>query len=362
MDLESLQNQNSNSIIFESIVGSHAYGTATPKSDEDIKGIFVLPPAALLSLQTPPQQVSDAKNDIVYYSLARFLELALGATPNIIELLFMPGECNRLRTEYFDLLEQNRSLFITKQAYQSHVGYALAQIKKARGQNKWVNNPQPENPPRRDNFCWFVPRSDETALPLRPVPIAESKIDLSECHASALEHAPFMYRLYHYGSSAKGVFRGGKLVCESIPIDDEKERCTGLLIANEQAYDRALRDHRNYWTWRKERNENRWETQESGRIDYDAKNMMHTFRLLMSGESILQNGFPIVRFEGEQLEFLMNVRNGAFKYDELIERAESKSANLEELHDRCKLPERPDSEKAERLLKEITTDWESQYA
>lgn len=359
MNLESLQNQNSNSIIFESVVGSQAYGTATPESDEDIKGIFVQPAHSLLSLQAPPQQVADAKNDVVYYSLARFLELALGANPNIIELLFMPAECVRFRSEHFDLLERNRSLFITKQAYQSHVGYALAQIKKARGQNKWINNPQPKSPPQREDFCWFIPRQSEGPLPLRPIPLSEANLSLEECHASALEHAPSMYRVYHYGASAKGVFRGGKLVCESIPIDDEAERCIGLLIANEQAYDRALRDHRNYWTWRKERNESRWETQESGRIDYDAKNMMHTFRLLMSGESILQNGFPIVRFEGEQLEFLMKVRNGSYQYGELIELAESKSATLKGLHDRCDLQEAPDARDAEKLLKEITASWES---
>ncbi|MDQ8183801.1 nucleotidyltransferase domain-containing protein [Pelagicoccus sp. SDUM812005] len=362
MDLNSLLRHESTKIIFESVVGSHAYGTATPKSDEDIKGIFVQPANSLLSLSAPPQQVADAKSDIVHYSLARFLELALGANPNIIELLFMPAECVRLRTEFFDLLEENRSLFITKQAYQSHVGYALAQIKKARGQNKWVNNPQPERPPQREDFCWIVPRKSERALPLRPIPLRDANLNLEECLASALEHAPFMYRIYHYGASAKGVFRGGKLVCESIPIEDEDKRCIGLLIANEQAYDHAVRDHRNYWTWRKERNESRWETQESGRIDYDAKNMMHTFRLLMSGESILENGFPIVRFEGEQLEFLMKVRNGFFKYSELIELAESRSAKLEELHNRCSLPDKPDTEKAERLLKEITASWESKHS
>jgi len=32
-----------NLIIFETIAGSHAYGTATPESDRDIRGVFVQP-------------------------------------------------------------------------------------------------------------------------------------------------------------------------------------------------------------------------------------------------------------------------------------------------------------------------------
>lgn len=359
MDLKTLLNEIPNSIIFESVVGSHAYGTATPTSDEDIKGIFAQSASSLLSLQPPPQQVADAKNDIVYYSLSRFVELALGANPNIIELLFMPEECVRLRAKAFDLLEQNRSLFVTRQAYESHVGYALAQIKKARGQNKWVNNPQPKEPPALERFCWFIPKANADALPFRPMPIHDAKIELYECHVSALEHTPFMYRLYHYGSGAKGVFRGGKVVCESIPIDDESDRCIGLLIVNEQAYERAVRDHRNYWTWRTQRNESRWEIQETGLIDYDAKNMMHTFRLLMSGESILENGYPIVRFEGEKLDFLKKVRAGEFDYDELIKMAEEETENLKSLHKRCNLPDEPDFEAAENLLKETTAIWEA---
>ena len=354
--LEQLLSQNSNKVIFESIVGSQAYGTALPHSDEDIKGIYVVPESMHLTLDPLPSQVSDDKGDTVYYSIARFLELALTANPNIIELLFMPEECIRKRSPGYDLLEQHRSIFITKQAYESHVGYAHAQIKKARGQNKWVNNPQPETPPNIEDFCWFIPDKpgQSSDLPYRPKTITSTDISWTECHVAALEHSPNMYRLYHYGPNARGVIRGGKVVCESIPIEDEHQRCIGLLSVNHNAFERAVRDHKNYWTWVKNRNEARWQTQESGQIDYDAKNMMHTFRLLLSGESILKTGSPIVRFQGEALEFLMNIRAGKFKYDTLIDKAEAKTQELKTLHDQSDLPDFPDTSKAEELLREIT--------
>ena len=353
---------NRSRLIFETAVGSHAYGTQLPHSDMDVKGIFALAPSEYLTLEPVPSQLSDDKGDSVYYSIARFLNLAMNANPNIIELLFMPEDCIRYRSTSFGLLEANRSLFITKQAYESHVGYAHAQIKKARGQNKWINNPQPEQRPSLEDFCWLVPNpsADPSHLPYRPRPISSIGLDLQECHVAALEHSSSMYRIYHYGSGARGVFRGGKIVCESISIEDERSRCIGFLCVNEQAYERAVRDHRNYWEWRRNRNEARWHSQESGAIDYDAKNMMHTFRLLLSREAILRQGAPIVRFSGETLQFLLDIRAGKFAYDELIERAEAKVGELKSLRDQCSLPHAPEKAQAEQLLQDVTAAWESE--
>lgn len=311
-------------ILFEAVVGSRAYGTHHARSDTDLKGIFVEPRDTLLSLTPPPEQVGDPKGDKVYYSLRRFLELALNANPNIIELLFMPTDCVRTVDPVFQPVLDHRRAFVTKQAYNSHVRYAQAQIKKATGQNKWINNPQPETVPTREDFCWFVPAQTPVgAMPLRPQAISQSGIDLRECHVASLEHTPNMYRLYHYGTEAKGVFSGHQLHCQPIPIEDEATHCIGLLIFNEQAYDRARRDHRNYWTWRKERNAARWETQENGQIDYDAKNMMHMFRLMLSTEHILKEGQPLVRIEGDSLAFLKSILAGEHSHAELLTRAET---------------------------------------
>lgn len=350
-------------LLFETVVGSHAYGTAHEESDIDLRGVFIEPTVDLLTLGSLPEQFSDERGDEVYYSLRRFLDLALGANPNIIELLFMPEDCVRFVDPAFSQVLESRNLFVTKEAYRSHVGYAQAQIRKARGQNKWINNPQPKETPSPEESCWFIPLSaPEGAMPYRPISLSDSGIDLGECHAAALEHAPNLYRIYNYGKSARGVFRGGKVVCEPIPIEDEHARCMGLLIFNEQAHEKALRDHRNYWTWRANRNDRRWQTQESGQLDYDAKNVMHMFRLMLSAESILTTGRPLVRFSGEKLEFLLSVLHGRFAYDELIQRSEELANHLDELHRESVLPETPDRAKANTLLRSVTQDWEARHA
>ena len=361
-----LHAERADALIYRCIAGSQAYGTAGPKSDVDTRGIYVLPSSAYLSLTEPLEIVSDERHDESYYALRRFLELAATANPNIIELLFMPEDCITYRTAYADRLIAARQTFLSKRAYESHVAYAQAQTKRARGQNKWVNNPKAETPPTKDEFCWVASRDcaqwDWPHPPYRPVSVANWNIPLSECHAAALEHSPGVYRLYHYGPDARGVFRGDNLVCESIPPEDEMTRCVGLLIFNEPAYERAMKDHQNYWKWRNNRNEARWISQERGEIDYDAKNLMHTFRLLLSAEHIFREGMPLVRFTGDLLQFLLKIRAGEFAYNDLITMTEEKVVQLAELRDRSHLPEMPDASVIQNLLREITDQWEADHA
>ncbi len=362
LSLSELIGQKRNRVIFECVSGSYAYGTNRSGSDEDIRGIYVQPVASMLSMFEVPSQVSDERTDIVFYTLRRFLELALNANPNIIELLYVPDDCVRLMRPCFEFLRSQRHAFLTKCAYVSHVRYAQAQIRKARGQNKWVNNPQPDQPPKSQDFCWFIPReSIHGKMPLRPITLNEAGVDLSECRASSLEHSPNSYRIYHYGPGARGVFRGDILVCESIPIEDEHSKCIGLLIYNQGDYERAVRDYSNYWTWRRERNDQRWIRQECGQLDYDAKNMMHMFRLLLSAQSILKDGKPLVRVTGENLVFLKGILEGKFSYDELLARSEKVIHELDRLLATTSLPDKPNQELAERILIEVTDAWTHEH-
>src|ERR1700728_1611151 len=149
----------------------------------------------------------------------------------------------------------------------------MSQIKKARGQNKWINNPKPKAAPRKEDFCYVIPKARLALLdapPCRPVPLNQIGWELTQYHAARLEHVPDTYRLYHYGSNARGTFRGDVLVCESIPEPDEASRFAGLLVFNEQAWKQSFTEHQNYWGWRKNRNDARWEQQEAGQLDYDA--------------------------------------------------------------------------------------------
>jgi uncharacterized protein len=359
--LDQLRARGAKEVLFECIAGSRAYGTTTAASDEDIRGIFAVPVAEYLDLSQPADQVADERGNVVYYSLRRVFELLSQANPNILELLYMPDDCVKATSTEMQSLIGLRQMFITRQCADTHAGYAMSQIKKARGQNKWINNPRPEAAPTKEEYCHIVPWDDGRSRsdpPVRPVPLNAIAWRLEEFHAARLEHARDTYRLYRYGRDARGVFRGNVLVCESIPKDDEITRFAGLLLFNEQAWKQALVDHQNYWAWRRDRNPARWEQQERGELDFDAKNMMHTVRLLLSGRSILESGTPIVRFKGESLRLLMEIRAGKLTFDQIMSMAEGLVADCERLKASSNLPESCDIARASRALRELTANWE----
>lgn len=152
------------------------------------------------------------------------------------------------------------------------------------------------------------------------------------------------------------------IACESIPQQDEINRFAGLLLYDEHGWKQALTDHQNYWRWRRERNDARWQQQERGELDFDAKNMMHTVRLLMSGRSLIATGRPIVHFTGAELELLLTIRAGNRSFEEIMAIAEAILDECERLKRSAPLPERCDPAAAGRLLQRITSDWEQRCA
>lgn len=344
--------------IFETIAGSRSYGLNNEQSDIDLRGIFILPKERHLSLEETPRQVGDKKNDIMFYELKRFFELASGCNPNIIELLYMPEDCIKICTPMMQKLIDNRDLFLSQKAFYTFSGYAHAQIKKAKGRNKWVNNPWGEERPKimdymytinRANFEYFNYGNDEDSFPCRPEkfygPTKGYKV-------SRIEHGINAYRLY-YVDETFDFLKGNQITCSSISKHEERNNFEGILTFNDVQYQADVKNWKGYWEWRKNRNDSRWESQESGEMDYDSKNMLHCFRLILSTKSILECKGPIVRFEGEQREFLMKIRQGEFEYDYLMGMLEEELKTLDKLKETTKLRQKVNIKKIEKLYMEM---------
>ena len=371
-------------LLYEVIAGSHLYGTNTPSSDVDTRGYYFIKPEEYLSLREVEPQLDENKNDIVFYNLKRAFELLKTANPNQIELLFPAEDCIRYKfSPIMDELFANRKLFISKKAYYTHAAYSVAQIGKMRGKNKKVHNPQPVEMPKKEDFCKIIDMRDDRNIPIhtieeiaerriirnekdleyytnsnrfpfRPISLKESGIDLSKCHISSLEHIPYTYRLYLIGDKSKGVFRGDQMLCcESISKEEEILNFIGLFSYNKEDYDRDLKEWHSYWDWMSNRNDARWIDQEKGLLTYDQKNAMHCVRLLMSSESILTTGEPLVRVTGENREYLMNIRNGKYSYEEVMAKVEEKNLLLENLLKTSTIPEHVDMDKLDALFKHL---------
>lgn len=358
---EKLHAEDSKYVIFRGVWGSHAYGTATHESDQDMIGVFIVEPKHYLTLGDTISQVADAKNDIRYYSLRNYCDLAANANPNMLDSLFLPDDCILSSTPCWQMLIEKRSLFLSKLAANSYCEYAMSQIKKARGLNKRINNPQPQALPSPEDFCYFLPQIAH-GMPGRPIPLRKTLINLMHCRVAAVEHTTELFRLYDYGTESKGVFRNGNLCFESIPIGDEKTYFIGFLLFNRHAFEQAKVKHRQYWDWIENRNEAKWKAEEVGDLDYNSKHMMHTFRLLYSGLNIMKHGEPLVRVTPELRDRLLAIRSGKFDYDILVKEAEELASELQDLKAQSSLPERADINAINTVLLEITHFWEVEHA
>ena len=137
------------------------------------------------------------------------------------------------------------------------------------------------------------------------------------------------------------------------PPPQVADKSIGMLFFNESAFAQAKRAHRQYWEWRRTRNDARWVSQEAGQLDYDAKNMMHLVRLLLSGRNIVRHGEPIVRFEGAERDRLLSIRDGAWSFDDIMALADSLQADIRSEIDTCPLPVEPDLPAIDNLLREL---------
>ena len=350
-----LENDNP-ALLFKCIAGSRAYGTNNENSDTDMRGIFAKKSLEYLSISEAIDYCANDTNDIVYFSLKRFVQLASKANPNILELLFSPEDCVLKSTVYFEMLKEHRQKFITKQIVDTHVNYAQAQIKKARGKNKRVYNPQPKAPPVVLDFCFFIDTKFDNGMKIRPKPLVDSIKNIDNLACSKLEHSQGIYRLYDC-KNCGGIFSDSQIHCKEISIKNE-ENYIGLMLFNEDAYKLALQKHKQYWQWRNNRNEHRWKSQENKESDYDPKNMMHLFRILFSAKNILVNHEPLIRCSDETLALLLDIRASKYEYDELINMADKSIAELFALAEKSKLPDAIDLNFCDKLIREITSEWE----
>jgi len=322
-------------IILECISGSKAYGLNTPTSDTDIKGVFILPKEEYYGLNYIPQ-VNNETNDVVFYELGRFMELLSLNNPNILELLNTPEDSIIYKHPY--LLAIKSELILSKLCINTFGKYALSQIKKAKGLKKKIVNPVGKERKSVLSFC-FV-NYEQGAIPL------EKYLEIKGWNQGncGLVNIPYMKDVYGLYYSEVFAFSGiiksknSNDVClSSIPIGTKQE---SLLYFNRDGYSTYCKEYREYWDWVDKRNDERYENTKSHGKNYDAKNMMHVFRLLDMAIEIGKQKKVNVRRPNR--DFLLEIKSGKFEYEELLKMAGSKQAELDLAFDNSDLPDEPD--------------------
>jgi hypothetical protein len=335
-------------IVLECISGSRSYGLDLPGSDTDLKGVFVLPEEDYYGLNYL-EQVSSEKSDEVFYELKRFFELLKRNNPNIIELLGISAEFILYKHPLMDLVKPE--LFLSRLSQQSFANYAISQIKKAKGLNKKINKPMDEERKNILHFCFVMQGSG--SLPLIQW-LRQNGLEEQDCGLAAIDHMRDVYALFADRSRTldyKGIM--GSDLSNDVRLSSIPKEETPLtyLYFNKDGYSVYCKDYKSYWEWVNKRNELRYQSTMQHGKSYDAKNMMHVFRLLDMALEIAEGKGVITKRPNRG--FLLAIRSGQFEYEELVNLAEQKMEMIEKLYQQSSLPEAPDAQKVSGLLAEM---------
>ncbi len=336
------------------LAGSHAYGTATKNSDTDIRGVFVAEPDVIRApFKTLREMGIEGEEDGKVYELNNFMSLFCDMNPNIIELGFTDQDAILYQHEAWVFLQPYLSALLNKNVAYRFSGYAMAQLKRIKGHNKHINNPQPEKKPSQQDFFRLVQSYIGTPI---------------------LKHEDFMRKFKNMEGLCTMVPLGGdifavvsdtrkntqsmfmedgsirKLEYEEIPEEVKRQQPLLLVKYLRKEHIEAKDKHHNYWQWVNNRNEARHELEE--KYGYDTKHAMHLVRLLRMGEEILSTGQVLVRRPDAQE--LLGIRNGDKTYEEIVEWAEQQEKKVsKDLYQKSSLPKQSNKRLAAELIMEV---------
>ena len=385
-------------IVYEYMRGSHAYGLAIEgQSDIDIGGVFVIPQSYLMGLRSNYiEQVADEKNDTVFYEFGRWIELLLKSNPSALESLFIPKQC--IIGEPHPMIQyiiDNRDSFLSKECIKTTCGYAASQIYKARGLNKKIVNPITERKNILD-FC-YVPYNNGS-IPFNKFLEIHGLIQ-DFCGLSSIPNMRDLYHVFYDWESHRQKLDNENaskedkinfidtavklgqileplnyiwgynnalpnIICDRYkgicnPNDYSKSNEVRLssipkgaipicqMSYNKDGYSCHCVDYKNYKDWEKNRNPIRYESNLNQ--NYDSKNLSHCMRLIRMGKE-LANGEGFNVYRTNDRDYLLDIRNHKFEYDEIIKQADKEKLELDEALKTCTLPDKIDSETINELL------------
>ena len=391
-------------LLYKYIRGSQAYGTNTPESDQDEGGIFIAPQEWIDGLGFDySEEISDDKHDTVWWELGKFMRLLCTSNPTVLEALFVPEDKVLYEHPIMTEIKKNRDMFVTKASFKPFGGYATSQIAKAQGQNKkihWDIKEMTRKTPL--DFCytfhkqgsqniqdWLSKRGlDQKYCGLVNIPnmygvygvyydfashikfenldinkqtlLLYGKYDLVDSN----DTDKIMWRVdnkdfFGYSGIVHPDGKSNEIRLSSIP-KGEKPIC--YMTYNQNGYESHCRKYREYIEWKEHRNKARYENNLEGLEKdkekfYDSKNMMHCFRLLSMCIEVAEGKGILIDRTNIDRDFLMDIRNRKYTYDELMEKLLELKAKMDKAIETSAIPENIDVE----FVNDILLDCRKQF-
>jgi len=352
--------------IFETIVGSRAYGTYRLDSDTDKAGIMIPGKEYFLGFESFEQFQGFPNEDHTVYDIRKILNLMLQNNPNTLDLLYSPDHCILKITPYWEKFREVRESFLSTRVRFTFGGYAFSQLKRIRSHRKFLFSP-PIALPKRSDFG--LP--EQTLFPT---------IQLKAIMASSLDYIPenrrtaFVNELDRiYGDYIVPLFELNLIESERIVAMEWlqmgiKSQAKAFIAAHtyikeeynemakqEIAYYTAMKEYNQYQEWKRNRNPARAEMERKS--GYDLKFAMHLVRLFRQGKEILENGVMNVDRKKIDADELKAILNGAWSFDQVEEYAEKMDKEFEELYKKSTLPRSPNLNKIRDLCIDVCSEF-----
>lgn len=279
-------------VIYSAVVGSQAWGLADATSDVDVRGCFLLPFEDHAGLYEPPGEIHDVGHEEAYWEAERFVRQALKADPNTLETLWSP--LVRSATPQGVKLKQAREAFSSSRVLGSFGRYAQSQFQK-------------------------IERSrvrEENAVRLLEAIRSGRNLDRD---------------------GASEMFGGGRAGRDELKALLGSFRDRGLLVdASLEGLVAAVRDV----------GDERFQP-----APHRPKNAYNLLRLLASCEHWLRAGVPLIEVEGGLKDRLLAIKRGEVPIEQTLSWARVQAERVEEASLHSVLPEQPDIERADALLR-----------
>lgn len=341
-------NLNNHTLLLKGIAGSHAFGLNTEKSDIDYRGIFLQEQCSFLQMEKCEQIELDNNNQL-YYELGRFIDLLKKNNPNVVEILNLSNEHLITYNNLLNLIQPE--YYLSKKCYYTFADYAIKSIERSQNLNKKILSPMEEIRKSPLEFCYtFKNQGSERFLDF----LSSNNLIQENC---GLVNVPHMKDVYSVFCDSNGIYKGiissndsNSLSLSSV-IKGENPIC--YLYYNKEEYISYCKKWKEYWDWKKNRNEERYSHTIENNKNYDSKNMMHLFRMLMTAKDIADLKKVIVKKNEKDRCFLLSIKNGNYTYEEIYKMSTELFKEIKISYDKSNLPDEPNYDKLDSIHSEI---------
>lgn len=287
--------------------GSFLYGTNTPDSDFDLRGIFIEQQRNILGFDVVENyEKIDDDVDIQVNSVCKTLKLLESCNPAIMEIIYASDENIIMINELGKMIRDNAGIFLSNNIIKTFGGYAYQQLIRLK------------NALSRD-----ISEEDYNAYILERLRYYEDSCRNHFAYFD-LEHLSFKY------DDNNNVLIDVDL--KNYPLGSFKQMLMNMqqLVANAKKL-----NHRN-----KKRDEN-----------HLFKHAMHLFRLYDTATDILSGeGVHIDRRRTPGFDFLLKVRHGGLTYDEIFQEIDAYKLKFDYASKNSVLNEHPDKKVLEDFI------------